>query len=396
MEQRDAAGDSPRRLAPPVASRALAMVHSAIYDAVNAIEGSPTLYTAESAAPGASPAAALAAAAHRVLAYLYPVQQTSLDAALATSLAQLATALPRRPASRWARRSGTRSSPCVPRRLGPLRHVRRRTGGGTVALHGTDVRPRLVAPVGHLDPFTLDSASQFRPDGPPGLTSQAYADAFNEVKELGGATGSTRTAEQTQIARFWAEVRAATRRRATGTRSPSRSPRTTGTACWRTPASSPSSTSPWPTPPSRPGTRSTPTAPGGPITAIRRRISTATPTTEAQADWQPFLITPNFPEYISGHSTFSAARPRSWPRRSATTRHSRPNRSTLPGVDRTFDELQCRGGGGGPQPDLWRHPLRVLQPGRPGDRAESGRVGAAIVQHDDRHRRAEDHRRTAR
>ena len=51
---------------PPVASRALAMVHSAIYDAVNAIAGSPTLYTSESAAPGASPEAALAAAAHAI------------------------------------------------------------------------------------------------------------------------------------------------------------------------------------------------------------------------------------------------------------------------------------------------------------------------------------------
>ena len=51
----------------------------------------------------------------------------------------------------------------------------------------------------------MSSADQFRPAGPPALESQAYADALNEVKLLGSATGSTRTAEQTQIARFWAD-----------------------------------------------------------------------------------------------------------------------------------------------------------------------------------------------
>ena len=64
------------------------MVHSAIYDAVSTIDGSTTLYTAESAVPGASPEAALAAAAHRVLSYLYPAQQTTLDAALTSALAK--------------------------------------------------------------------------------------------------------------------------------------------------------------------------------------------------------------------------------------------------------------------------------------------------------------------
>src|SRR5262249_36293881 len=56
-----------------------------------------------------------------------------------------------------------------------------------------------------LQPFAMTSDSQFRPAGPPALTSQAWADAVNEVKGLGSATSTTRTADQTQIARFWAD-----------------------------------------------------------------------------------------------------------------------------------------------------------------------------------------------
>jgi hypothetical protein len=58
---------------------------------------------------------------------------------------------------------------------------------------------------GDLQPFAMSSADQFRPSGPPTLESQAYADALNEVKLLGSATGTTRTAAQTEIARLWAD-----------------------------------------------------------------------------------------------------------------------------------------------------------------------------------------------
>src|SRR5262249_11259687 len=56
-----------------------------------------------------------------------------------------------------------------------------------------------------LQPFAMISPDQFRPAGPPDLSSQAWADAFNDVKSLGRADSSTRTADQTQIARFWAD-----------------------------------------------------------------------------------------------------------------------------------------------------------------------------------------------
>ena len=57
----------------------------------------------------------------------------------------------------------------------------------------------------NVTPFALTSGDQFRPDAPPSLTSQTYADALNEVKSLGSVGSSTRTTDQTQIARFWAD-----------------------------------------------------------------------------------------------------------------------------------------------------------------------------------------------
>jgi len=56
-----------------------------------------------------------------------------------------------------------------------------------------------------LQPFVMDSAAEFRPAGPPALDSAEYAAAVNEIESLGQATGSTRTPEQTQIARFWSD-----------------------------------------------------------------------------------------------------------------------------------------------------------------------------------------------
>src|SRR5262249_12852302 len=63
--------------------------------------------------------------------------------------------------------------------------------------------PALAPQWPSVTPFAMTSSSQFRPDAPPALTSAAYAAALNEVKDLGSATSTTRTDEQTQIAKFW-------------------------------------------------------------------------------------------------------------------------------------------------------------------------------------------------
>ncbi len=68
--------------------------------------------------------------------------------------------------------------------------------------------PAFAAPVftgwANVKPFVLDSASQFRPEAPPAVTSAAYATALNEVKSLGQNTSTTRTADETAAAKFWA------------------------------------------------------------------------------------------------------------------------------------------------------------------------------------------------
>ena len=74
---------------PPEATRSLAIMHAAILDTVNAIEGTPAHYVSLPAQPGTSVVAAIAAAGHRALAHLYPAQQAAFDAVLANSLAQV-------------------------------------------------------------------------------------------------------------------------------------------------------------------------------------------------------------------------------------------------------------------------------------------------------------------
>ena len=69
----------------------------------------------------------------------------------------------------------------------------------------TAATPPIGPYLGLMDPFSLPSADQYRPDGPPPLDSRRWADDYNEVKQIGSATSTTRTAEQTLAARFWAE-----------------------------------------------------------------------------------------------------------------------------------------------------------------------------------------------
>jgi hypothetical protein len=56
-----------------------------------------------------------------------------------------------------------------------------------------------------VTPFALDSGDQFRPAGPPDLSSAAYATALEEVQRQGAATSTDRTADQTETALFWAD-----------------------------------------------------------------------------------------------------------------------------------------------------------------------------------------------
>jgi hypothetical protein len=184
-----------------------AYVAIAVYDSVMAIEGGYEPFAVDADADDASPEAAVAAAAHRVLAYYLPAQApTIIDPAYVTSLATI-------PAGQ-AKTNGIGVGESVAQLL-----IAKRSGDGFRApvtytppnppIPGVWIPTAPTPPVGPylglMQPFSLDSADQFRPDGPPALSSKKWARDYNEVKEIGSSTSTTRTPEQTLAARFWAE-----------------------------------------------------------------------------------------------------------------------------------------------------------------------------------------------
>ena len=185
-----------------------AYVAIAVYDAVMAIEGGYDPFANDVAAPaGASPQAAVAASAHRILEHYLPAQEgTIIDPAYTTSLASI-------PAGQ-AKTDGVAVGEAVADLL-----IAQRSGDGFRAsvtytppsppIPGVWIPTAATPPIGTylglMKPFSLGSADQFRPGGPPALDSKKWAHDYNEVKEIGSSTSTTRTAAQTLAARFWAE-----------------------------------------------------------------------------------------------------------------------------------------------------------------------------------------------
>src|SRR5207248_1162009 len=158
-----------------------------------------------------------------------------------------------------------------------------------------------------VTPFALSSPDQFRPAPPPALDSAAYAAALNEVEAKGRATGSTRTADETQIALFWAD--------GAGTATPaghwnqiaiqlSAAQGNSLSANARlfaelNVALADAAIASWDAKYDYGEWR--------PITAIQHADIDTNTQTQADPGWTPFIVTPNFPTYVSGHSTFSGA-----------------------------------------------------------------------------------------
>jgi len=203
------------QLGPGRASRAMAIVHVAIFEAVNAVAGGYESYTGLPRAPfGACLEAAVASAAHDTLVALFPSQAAAFDAELEKDLAQLrdwrvrqrGLELGRRAAAAiLARRAGDHSDYAEP-------HVGTEWPTSDEPGHWRK-DPVSQGPLafgakwGAVDPFVLLSAASFRVPPPPALESAEYADAFAEVKALGGdgvTTPTLRTPEQTLIGTFWA------------------------------------------------------------------------------------------------------------------------------------------------------------------------------------------------
>jgi hypothetical protein len=314
------------RTTPPVAARAMAMVETAVFDAVNnivqkyqnySITATPPLQ-ANSAATAIEAESAAVEAAYTVLSSLFVSQKTTLDAAYTSSLAAIAEGQAKADGIAFGKSiadkvilsriddgsavnvtytPGTNPGDWVP------------TAVVTNPDGTTSPAPAVLPQWGNVKTFGIPQADIMnnRPVAPPALTSEQYATEFNQVKDLGAINSTTRTADQTEIAKFWAD--------GAGTFTPpghwnqiaqdvardnfnslvdnarlfaalNVAEADAAICCWDTKYSY----SRW-----------------RPITAIRNGDKDDNASTTVDTSWTSLLTTPNFPAYTSGHSTFSAA-----------------------------------------------------------------------------------------
>ena len=189
-------------------TRSFAMMHAAIYDAVNAIDRThaPYLVRVSGVPKHASQEAAAAGAAHEVLAALYPSFKATLDDDLQQSLANIGSG---REVS-----EGLRVGQDVGDRIVALRSSDGSDAPAVPYVFGTAPGDYQSTPPNfpkqpqftnwsHVTPFALQHADQFRPEPPPALNSDTYADSFNKTKSLGIANSTTATADQALTGRFW-------------------------------------------------------------------------------------------------------------------------------------------------------------------------------------------------
>jgi len=196
-------------LTPAEGHTIFAYVGIAVYDSVMAIEGGYEPFAVEvDASRRASSEAAVAAAAHGILVHYLPAQaETIISPAYTASLEPI-------PDGR-AKSAGIATGEEVAARLIALRADDGFRDAVTYtppsppipgAWIPTATTPPIGPYLGLMEPFSLDSADQFRPDGPPELRSHRWAREYNEVQEIGSSTSMTRTDDQTLAARFWGEA----------------------------------------------------------------------------------------------------------------------------------------------------------------------------------------------
>jgi hypothetical protein len=289
-------------------ARVAAIMHLAVFEAVNGITGSyhPYLDPPLTAAPGASADAAAVAAAHGVLVNYFPASRAALDTERAASLALIADG--------QAKTAGIAAGEAAAAALIALRAT---DGSAPPAFHlPTGVDPGewqltpgcppaggVLAHWGQVTPFGITRAKNFRSAPPPPLWSRRYARDFNEVKDAGALHSTGRPPHQSDVARFYAAVLAV------GTWNPVVSQVTLTRQhtlafnarlfallnmamsdalvavmetkyvyrFWR------------------------------PETAIREAALDGNPRTEADPAWEPFIVAPCFPSYGSAHAAASYA-----------------------------------------------------------------------------------------
>jgi hypothetical protein len=189
-------------------TRSFAIMHAAIYDAVNAIDRKhrPYLVRVSGVPRDASQEAAAAAAAHEVLVALYPAFKTTLDAQLQQSLAQIPDSNGKTEGvligesvadSIVAARSNDGSN------APPIPYVFGNAPGDYQSTPPNFPPQPQFTHWSRVTPFALERANQFRPGPPPALTSDAYSDAFNQIKSLGIVNSTTATADEALTGVFW-------------------------------------------------------------------------------------------------------------------------------------------------------------------------------------------------
>ena len=323
----------------PQIQRTLAMVHLAMFDAVNAVSHHYTPYRwTLGAAAGTSAEAAAAAAAHGILVRLFPAQQVALDAALIASVAGIPNGAAKAAglalgdqvaADLFAARSTDNILAPNPVYV-PL------IGAGFYQL----TPPNFAAPVnvaaGTWVPFGLTDAGQFRPNGSLSTTHPKYAEDFEEVRQLGAATGSIRTADQT-LSALWSieQTIPATNRfarqqsavaglglldnarlfallnMALADAVTSVFDAKYGFNSWR------------------------------PVTAIREAASDGNPKTTAVPAWLPFLTTPPHPEYPAAHAVTANGAVQVLESVFGQNYHFAATSASVPGVVREFDSFKA-------------------------------------------------------
>ncbi len=283
--------------------RALAMMHLAMHDALNAVVPIYQAYAYSGGARLAHPIAATAQAAHDILIAQYPALQAKLGDELARWLAQVPDGLLRdrgtaigqaAAAAVLAQRDGDGwDFPGTYQfRQGPGRYQTTPPWDGLVAQPGFRF----------ARPFVLDYSQQFRPPPPPPLRTTAYARAYHEVKEYGAAHSTRRTDDQTAYAVWWMEfaegsVNRLARQLATDRNvhlwSAARLFAHVGVALYDTYVAT------WDSKYVHDHWR--------PYTAIRAADTDENPSTSSDPGWDPLRPAPPFPEYVSAHAAACGA-----------------------------------------------------------------------------------------
>lgn len=326
---------------PCVAARALAIVHGAMFDVSANIAQKKPFHTFESAPRDADILAALNSAAYTASTNLFPSRTAAFSELYRGLMHDFAATSQIAPSIRfgsavadgWIRwRANDGSS-------GSRVYIPDNTPGAwrrTPPYH----RPPEMQHWRRVVPFMLLSASQFRPPGPPDLASGEYAHELSTVINLGGIHSEKRTSEQTELAKFWSDfsysvtppghwnqiAQAVARTRNMPLEERVRlfailnlTMSDVAVACW----DAKFAFNFW-----------------RPVTAVRAADSDPNPDTASVDSWMPLLNTPAFPEYVSGHSAFSAAAAVVLSKLGGGREvHFSVPSDTLPGKVRTFENL---------------------------------------------------------